>query len=98
MIVRNLYMICTMGFLIEFVGEILLEGSFGIIKNKKKSIWIRIPFMITITLFYLMILALITYVAMLMLPKNKLLALISFLIDILVIVGIISYSFKKKEQ
>lgn len=84
-----------MDFIIEFVGEVLLEIGFSVAKDKKVSKFIRYPMILLISLFILFILFVIGYfgISAIMNPEGELNILFGLLLlafDIILIVfGII---------
>lgn len=89
-----------MDLIIEFVGEVIIEGIIELIQNKKISKWIRYPLLIIISLFYTAIIAAITFISIKCFSKNSLLSIFLLSVDVLLIVGIVSIirkSINKKE-
>lgn len=89
-----------MALIIEFVGEVIIEGIIELIQNKKISKWIRYPLLIIISLFYTAIIAAITFVSIKYFSKNSLLSIFLLSVDVLLIVGLVSIirkSINKKE-
>lgn len=87
-----------MDLIIECIGEVIIEGAFEIIKNKKISKWIRYPLAVFLTLVYSSIIALILYIAILALKKNILITIVLLLVVIFLIIGTISYFNRNKKQ
>ena len=52
-----------MELLFEFIGEILIEGLVEIVKNKKISLWLRIPLFLIISIGYLGIMFLLVFLS-----------------------------------
>ena len=89
-----------MDLIIEFVGEVIIEGIIEIIQNKKISKWIRYPLLIIILLFYTAIVVGITIVSIKCFHENVLFGIILLFASILLIAGLISIirkSISKKE-
>lgn len=89
-----------MDIIFEFLFDLFIEGSFEVANSKKISLWIRIPFMIIISLFILGIIGLIGYVGIYSLIKptesfSIVAGIVLLLIDITLIISII-VKFNKK--
>lgn len=91
-----------MDIIFEFLFDLFVEGSFELANNKKLSLWIRIPFMIIMSLFILGIIGLIGFIGVYCLVKpddtfSIIVGIILLLADIAIIIGIIN-KFKKIKQ
>lgn len=78
-----------MELVIEFIGEIIIEGIIELIQNKKISKWIRYPLLIIISLFYALILGGIGIIMLKAFNENILIGIFLLLVEILLIIGII---------
>lgn len=78
-----------MDLIIEFVGEVIIEGIIELIQNKKISKWIRYPLLIIILLLYTAIIVGITIVSIKCFSENIIIGILLLLADILLIVGLI---------
>lgn len=87
-----------MDFIFEIVGEILIEGAFEIISNKKIPKWIRYPILMFITLFYSLIVGTFIYLGLDFLKKSIITSLIIFLIAIFLIIMIVVVIIKNKKK
>lgn len=61
-----------MEFLLEILLELILEGSIEISQNKKVPLIIRIPLIIIISSFFLLVIGLIIFTGAIILETNKL--------------------------
>ena len=84
-----------MDFLIELIGEILIEGSFELATNKKVSKWIRYPLLGILIVLYSMIIFGILFVGINSINENLMLSIILIIISILMLVGTI-VAFRRK--
>ncbi len=83
-----------MELLFEFLGEILFEGLGEIIKNKKISLWIRIPLFIIISLFYLGIMGLLLFVGIKNLKDNLIMSLLLIILGLILLVIYLIFIYK----
>lgn len=83
-----------MDLIIEFVGEVILEGIVELIQNKKISKWIRYPLLTMLTVFYTFIVGAIGIVMLKAFNENIILGIFLLLVEILLIIGVI-YIIKK---
>ena len=72
-----------MDYLIEFLIELILEGSFELSQTKKPPNWLRIPLIILILLILVGSIALIFLTAFLSIKEYTLLSIILFIIGII---------------
>ncbi len=70
-----------MDLLIEFLGEIFLEGLVEVIKSKKISLWIRIPLFLVISLLYLGIVSLMVYACIKNFKSDLIMAIILLILS-----------------
>lgn len=84
-----------MDFIIEFILELILEGSMEIGTNKKISKFIRYPLLVLIILFYMAFIFLFIYIGINVLKDNIIGGAIIILIGI-VLALITIYAFHKK--
>lgn len=75
-----------MELLFEFLGEIFFEGIIEIIKNKKISKWIRYPLFLLISVFYLMLVALIVVLSFRNFTTNHILGIFLILISLFLVI------------
>lgn len=84
-----------MDFIIEFIVELLIEGSIEIGTNRKISKFVRYPLLILILIFYIVVIGIITFVGIELLSKNIILGII-FLLLALFLIFITIWAFRKK--
>lgn len=82
-----------MEFIIEFLIELILEGSFELSKTKKTPKWLRYPLIIFVILFFIGIISIILLTGYLALSENILLGTIIIIIGLLFLIVSI-YKFK----
>lgn len=82
-----------MEFIIEFLIELILEGSFELSKTKKTPKWLRYPLIIFVILFFIGIISIILLTGYLALSENILLGTIIITIGLLFLIVSI-YKFK----
>lgn len=91
-----------MDLLIEFIFELLFEGSIEITKSKKESKWIRYPLIVLLSFFILAIILLIAFLGIKILLSDKsysiFCGLFLIMIDIIFIVSIVKTINKEKEK
>ena len=73
--------------LIEFLLEIVLDGSIELSSNKKVPNWIRYPLTIIISLFFLAVLFLIFYCGIIVLEESVLFGILLFLLGVFLLIG-----------
>lgn len=78
-----------MDLIIEFIGEVIIEGIIELIQNKKISKWIRYPLLIIILLFYAFIIDAIAIVMIKGFKEDIVLGIFMLLVEVLLIIGII---------
>lgn len=78
-----------MDFLIELIGEILIEGSFELATNKKVSKWIRYPILSLFIIFYFAIILGILFIGINSINENFWLSIFLIVISLLLFVGTI---------
>lgn len=71
-----------MELIIEFIIELILEGSFELSKNLKTPKWLRYPLIILVILFFLSVIAIIFIVGYLSLKENTIIGLLIIIISI----------------
>lgn len=71
-----------MELIIEFIIELILEGSFELSKNLKTPKWLRYPLIILVILFFLAVIAIIFIVGYLALKENTIIGLLIIIISI----------------
>lgn len=79
-----------MELIIEFIIELILEGSFELSKNLKTPKWLRYPLIILVILFFLAVIAIIFIVGYLSLKENTIIGLLIIIISIALAVYSIS--------
>ncbi len=79
---------------LEFLLELVLEGSEEISGNKKISRWIRYPLIALIALLYIAVISIIFLAASKVLEENGLIAIALFGLDVVLMIGTI-IKFKK---
>lgn len=79
-----------MDFIIELIGtiiiELLFEGTFSIITNKKISMWIRIPVLIVVILLFSLMIFGIIGLGVSLIKVNPLAALFMIILGIIILV------------
>lgn len=78
-----------MDFLIELIGDILIEGSFELATNKKVSKWIRYPILSLFIIFYSAIILGILFIGINSINENFWLSIFLIVISLLLFVGTI---------
>lgn len=78
-----------MDFFIELIGEILIEGSFGLATNKNVSKWIRYPILSILIIVCSIITFGILFVGINSLNENFWLSIILIVISLLLFIGTI---------
>lgn len=78
-----------MDFLIELIGEILIEGSFSLATCKKVSKWIRYPLLGLLIIFYSIIIFGILFIAINSIDDNPILSIVLIIISIILFIGTI---------
>ena len=76
-----------MDLLLEFILELILEGSIEISSNKKIPKWIRYPLIFIITALFLTIIIGILFLGMYMSKENILLSILLIIISIFLLIG-----------
>lgn len=71
-----------MELIIEFIIELILEGSFELSKNLKTPKWLRYPLIILVILFFLAVITIIFIVGYLSLKENTIIGLLIIIISI----------------
>ena len=71
-----------MELIIEFIIELLLEGSFELSKNLKTPKWLRYPLIILVLLFFIAVIAIILIVGFLALKESAIIGLLLIIISI----------------
>lgn len=84
-----------MDFLIEFLGELLIEGSMELATNKKISKWIRYPLIMLLSIFYSIIIFEILYLGLKLMHENIIISMILILISILLLIGTFIVFYRK---
>ena len=87
-----------MELIIDFIFEVLLEGSFEIVKNKKLPIWLRILVGIPLVCIYGGLFVLFTYLIFDCLNSKKYLFALLFMIIDIGFVGLIIHLIKKEKK
>ncbi len=75
-----------MEYLIEFIFELILEGSLEASKNSKIPKWIRYPLIVMIILFFIVVIGLILFTGVISLKKNALVGTFLIIIGLLMLV------------
>lgn len=82
-----------MEIIFELFGELLLEGACSLIYNKKIPLWIKVPLIIIISVFYLAIFIGLLLLSLLLLAKNEIIAgIIILAIDLVIGFQIIKFT------
>lgn len=84
-----------MDFLIEFIGEIVLEGLIEIGSSSKVPKWIRFLVLSVVVLFYVLLIGGLLFAGIKVISKDLISGLIILLIDLFLLV-ISIFAFKKK--
>lgn len=71
-----------MELIIEFIIELILEGSFELSKNLKTPKWLRYPLIILVLLFFIAVIAIIFIVGFLALKESAIIGLLLIIISI----------------
>lgn len=71
-----------MELIIEFIIELLLEGSFELSKNLKTPKWLRYPLIVLVALFFIAVIAIILIVGFLALEESTIIGLLLIIIAI----------------
>lgn len=72
--------------ILEFILELIFEGSMEVSKNRKMPKYIRYPLIVIISLFFIVIIGLIFLVGILSLKENTLLGIAFILIGLLMFI------------
>lgn len=86
-----------MELLFEFIGEILIEGLVEIVKNKKISLWLRIPLFLIISIGYLGLLALMIVLCVKSFSDNLLLGIILLVLSLVLLFIYIVFIYKLRK-
>lgn len=86
-----------MELLFEFIGEILIEGLVEIVKNKKISLWLRIPLFLIISIGYLGLLALMIVLCVKSFLDNLLLGIILLVLSLVLLFIYIVFIYKLRK-
>lgn len=78
-----------MDFLIELIGEILIEGSFELGTNKKISKWIRYPILTLLIIFYSVIILGILFIGINSINENFWLSIFLMGVALILFIGTI---------
>lgn len=78
-----------MEYIIEFILELILEGSIEISKNRKVSKYIRYPLIILIVLFFATVIGLILFLGLFILKENIIAGIIILLIGLFMLISAI---------
>lgn len=71
-----------MEIIVEFLLELILEGSEEVSANKRISRWIRYPLIVLIRLFYIAVISIIFLVASKVFEENRLISIVLLLLDV----------------
>ena len=71
-----------MDLIIEFIIELILEGSFELSKNLKTPKWLRYPLIILVLLFFIAIIAIIFIVGLITLKESTIIGLLLIVISV----------------
>lgn len=74
-----------MEYIIEFIFELLFEGSLEISKNKKVPKYIRYPLIVIILIFFILVIGLILLTGILSLKENIIIGLLFIIIGLLLL-------------
>ena len=86
-----------MELLFEFIGEILIEGLVEIVKNKKISLWLRIPLFLIISIGYLGIMFLLVFLSIKSWKDNLLFAIILLVLSLILVFIYIMFVYKLRK-
>jgi len=78
-----------MDFLIELIGDILIEGSFELGTNKKVSKWIRYPILTLLIIFYSVIILGILFIGINSINENFWLSIFLIVVSLVLFIGTI---------
>lgn len=78
-----------MDLIIEFIGEIIIEGIIQLIQNKKISKWVRYPLIILICTFYTLILVIFGKLTIAALEENIWIGILLLCIEMILSIGVI---------
>lgn len=84
-----------MDFLIELIGEILIEGVFFLATNQKISKWIRYPVLVLLILFYSIIIFGILFIGINNINVNFGLSLVLIIISVILLIGTVVAFYRK---
>lgn len=87
-----------MDILIEFLGEILIEGAVELATNKKINKWIRYPILVLVIVFYSFIILGIGYLGIKILKDNILGGILLLGISLIILIGLIGALYRKLRQ
>jgi len=73
--------------LIEFLFELIFEGTIEIRQNRKISKWLRYPLILIIIIFFSLIILLIIYLGLSLLKENILLGFLIIIVAIILLIG-----------
>lgn len=76
-------------FIFEFILELLIEGSFSVISNKRINKGIRYLIFIMISSFFLLIIGIVMLVAFQIIRESVLAFLVLFVIALVMIIGVV---------
>lgn len=76
-------------FIFEFILELLIEGSFSVISNKRINKGIRYLIFIIISSFFLLIIGIVMLVAFQIIRESVLAFLVLFVIALVMIIGVV---------
>ena len=71
-----------MEIIVDFLLELILEGSEEVSANKRISRWIRYPLIVLIGLFYIAVISIIFLVASKVFEENRLISIVLLLLDV----------------
>ena len=78
-----------MDFLIELIGDVLIEGSFELATNKKVSKWIRYPILSLFIIFYSAIILGILFIGINSINENFWLSIFLIVVSLVLFIGTI---------
>lgn len=84
-----------MDFLIELIGDILIEGSFELATSKRISKWIRYPILSILIIFYSVIILGILFIGINSINENFWLSIFLIVVSLLLFIGTI-FAIKRK--
>ena len=73
--------------LIEFLFELIFEGTIEISQNRKISKWLRYPLILIIIIFFSLIILFIIYLGLSLLKENILLGFLIIIVAIILLIG-----------